>query len=263
MEKNNTNSNINQDHSDEVNSYITELLSEKMKLVTEGKYVEADLIKRKIKEAKESIEDKDKQSIVYQQEGEMKALEEEYNREIMEFHNKWDEQYKQFQNLESREENNLNETHEKEMKVLCEYLENTLYRQIYVKHSKEYLNLREIQLKMIKQELYLEANQIKVKADSMCKIEEEKFQKEKELKMKAKIDKLIKKQQIEKNVLKVKYEKEFEILKKNKNEELEKLVLLFKNKKIDLEAQQKLEKTITENTNVMRASNLIFILRNI
>jgi hypothetical protein len=262
-----TNANIfektNQEQSDKMNSYITELLLEKMKLVEEEKYVEAELIKRKIKEVKESQEDKSKQSIYYQHENEMKALEEEYNKEIIEFHNKWDEQYREFIEQEDKEENYLNETHDTEMKVLIEYLENTLSKQMYVKHTREYLNLREIQSKMVKQERYLEADQVKAKADLMRKNEEKKFNVEKELKIKAKVDKLIKKQQTEKNVLKVKFEKELEILKKNKNEELEKLVLLFKNKKFDLEAQQKIEKIVNENTNLMRASNNFFNFRNI
>lgn len=241
---------------EDIESYINSLNLEKLRLVEEGKYVEAENIKQKIKEVKENYEGRNKIAIADQHENEMKALEEEYNRELMYFHESWDERFRELQDKSRKEEDSLIENQEKEMQALYDYLEETLPKLIFLKHSKEYLDLRQIEMNMVKQELYLEAHRIKLKADALLKEEEDKFNKEKEKKIKIKIDKLKKKQSLERNTLKEKLTIEAEISKKTKSDELEKLIHKFKNKKVDLEIQQKQEKILTENTNLMRASKI-------
>lgn len=236
--------------------YIAQLNSEKLKYAEEGRYVEADQIKKRIQEIKDSMEGKNKKALLSQHEIELHSLEEEYNREIMEYHNKWENKMSDFQTSEKSEEDVLNDSHNKEMKSLSESIDET-YKNIIPKHSREYLDLRQVEMTMVKQERYLEAHLVKTKADSIVRKEEEKFNKEKSEKIKNKVDKLMKKQNLERTTMKEKFAIEFEMLKKHKETDLERLVNKFKNRKYDLDIQQKNEKLMTENTNMMRASKLL------
>ncbi len=59
---------------------------------------------------------------------------------------------------------------------------------------------------------------------------------------------------IEKNSLKKKVEIEIEVMKKEKASGLETLVHKYKNRKFDLELQQKQEKLLNDNNNLFKAS---------
>lgn len=86
--------------------------------------------------------------------------------------------------------------------------------------------------------------------------ETEKHNKERNEKMKTKTEQLAQKQNLERNALKQKLDIEYEIMKKEKNDEMGKIVLKYKNRKIDLEAQQKQEKYLAENENQLKASKI-------
>jgi hypothetical protein len=104
---------------------------------------------------------------------------------------------------------------------------------------------------------YVEAHFVKVKADNLQKIETDKYFMERNDKIRAKSEALASKQMLERNALKQKYETEYEMLKKEKEDEGLKLISKFKKKKLDLEMQQKQEKNLNENENLMKASKII------
>lgn len=102
---------------------------------------------------------------------------------------------------------------------------------------------------------------LKIKCDNLEKAETDKFLKERNEKIKLKTDQLTQKHFAEKNTLKSKLDTEYEIMKKEKDDEMTKIILKFKNRKLDLEMQQKQEKKFSENENLQRASkniNLFF-----
>jgi hypothetical protein len=88
------------------------------------------------------------------------------------------------------------------------------------------------------------------------KSETEKYIKERNEKIRAKSEQLGHKQYLEKSALKQKLDLEFEIARKSKEDEMSKIILKFKNKKLDLELQQKQERLLSENSNMQRASNI-------
>ena len=101
---------------------------------------------------------------------------------------------------------------------------------------------------------------IKKKSDIQEKIDSEKWNKEKNEKIKSQTVKTAQKHLIEKNSLKKKVEIEIEVMKKEKGAGLETLVHKYKNRKFDLELQQKQEKLLNDNANLFKASKLsIFI----
>lgn len=69
--------------------------------------------------------------------------------------------------------------------------------------------------------------------------------------------KVLKQQQNEKNALKMKIEAEYEMLKKQRKTVFENLINKFKNRKFELDMQQKQEKILAENQNLLKASILV------
>jgi len=95
---------------------------------------------------------------------------------------------------------------------------------------------------------------VKKKLENIEKIDNIKFNKEKTEKVKAHSMKVLKQQQNEKNALKMKIEAEYELLKKQRKTIFENLINKFKNRKFELDMQQKQEKILAENQNMLKAS---------
>ena len=62
---------------------------------------------------------------------------------------------------------------------------------------------------------------------------------------------------IEKNAVQKKIEIELEVLKKEKSASFDKLIHKYKNRKLDLDIQQKQEKIYNDNLNLYRASKFL------
>lgn len=103
---------------------------------------------------------------------------------------------------------------------------------------------------------FKEAAIIRKKLDVQEKIDSEKWNKEKNDKIKSQTVKTAQKHLVEKNTLKKKVETEIEIMKKEKAKGLETIIHKYKNRKFDLEKQQKQEKSLNDNNNLLKASKL-------
>lgn len=95
---------------------------------------------------------------------------------------------------------------------------------------------------------------IKQKCEELESVEIDKFNKDRNDKIKAKTDHIAHKHLLERNSLKQKFDAEYEMLKRQKDETVENINLKFKNRKLDLELQQKNEKNLNENEKLMKAS---------
>lgn len=245
---------LTSDNIPDISEYLQFLNIEKLKLADEGRYVEAEQLKRKIQNLKNQIDNTTLKNIESQHEIEMRFLQEECDKELGEFQSWWDSKFSDFEQKAKLEENVTNENHSNEMKELLQYIEEVLPKVYFLKYSKEYLDLRQIEFNMKKQEMYMEANMIKMQADMIQRNEIEKFNKEKESMIKGKMDKLIRKQTLEKNAINEKNFIEFEIMKKEKEANLEKIIQKYKNKKNELDNQHKSQRLVPNNKNLLKAS---------
>lgn len=244
----------NKFYSPEILKQIEELNQEKANLVQEGRYIEAEKVKRQIEEMKINSEDQKKRDLVSHHYEELKQLEKSYNKEILDFHNQWVERMNNFKEKGRNEEILLQQSHQKECEELLVYFESNLPKSF--KHSSAYLNLKQIEAGLVRQERFIEAHQVRDKADKIAKEEEERFHKQRNETIKRKFDLLIKKQNLERQKLEEKIDNEVELEEKLKETELEKIVLKYKNKKLELDHQQKQEKNLNDNVNLMRASKI-------
>lgn len=101
---------------------------------------------------------------------------------------------------------------------------------------------------------YLEAHVVKTKCQILEAVETERYNKERNEKIRIKAELQEQKQTLEKNALKQKLDSEYDSLKKLKDEETAKLVQKYKIRKMDLELQQKQEKNLYDNQNLANAS---------
>ena len=149
-------------------------------------------------------------------------------------------------------EESLTAKQSKEMEELYNYLEQKLPKQ--VKYSKYFLDFKSQEENLVKQQRFKEAVLIKKKLDSLNKIDSEKFNKDKYEKIKSQSVKTANKHMNEKNSLRKKIEIEYEVMKKEKQVQLEKLLLKYKNRKTELENQQRQEMLYIEKERLLKAS---------
>lgn len=91
----------------------------------------------------------------------------------------------------------------------------------------------------------------------------EKHTAERNEKVKLKTEAIAHKQMLERNSLKQRMEAEYNLIKNRKDDEEKKLILQYKNRKLDLEMQQKIEQNLSKNENLMKASNLCYLIKKI
>jgi hypothetical protein len=232
--------------------FRAELENNKKEYASEGKYEDAENCRIKIEEVKKTLKNKKKNNLEYQHVGEIGNLEQSYTKELEDFNNEYELKFQELEIKSKNSEMNLKEKHAKEMEDLYAFLEQKLPKN--VKYSREYLELRSQEQNLVKLQRFKEASFVSKKVEVQEKIDAEKWNKEKTEKIKSQTVKTAQKHLSEKNALKKKIEVEIEALKKEKEFGIQRIVLKYKNKKFDLELQQKQEKYLSENANQLKAS---------
>ncbi len=176
-------------------------------------------------------------------------FEENYLNEINQFEEFWKEKMIEHQEKCRKEEEDLLMNHHNEITNFQKYLEEYYSKKI-MKYSAEYLNLKKQESVMKKHERYIEANQIKEICLNMKKKETEEFCKKNNEAMKIKIMQIIKKCNLEMEVLRQRFKTEVEMMNKEKAKIFEVLVQKYKNNKTDLNMKQSNEKYLNDNTQV-------------
>jgi hypothetical protein len=129
------------------------LIKEKQQLASEGKYLEAEAIRRKINELRENNINLKKKEINQHHVSELRSLEEAYNKEITEHIKQWGEIFSQFQEKIKKQEDILADKHRYEMHTYITDLEAKL--NMAIKYSKEYIDLKDSELNLVKLERFL------------------------------------------------------------------------------------------------------------
>lgn len=101
---------------------------------------------------------------------------------------------------------------------------------------------------------YVDAHKIKERCDFLEKTEIQKHMELKENNFKLKSENLIRQQTLEKNALLQKMNAEYDEMSKIKQQELDKIIVKYKNKKFELESRQGKEKNLHDNENLLKAN---------
>lgn len=239
----------------EINNYLEFLNKEKLKMVEEGNYQEAHKLKLKIREIQNNKDSKDKRSLDNNFDYQLKQLKLDYEKELKLYEANCENNIKSLQEKEASEYDALALQHSNELKDLYKNIENMM-KAMTLKHSGEYLEFRKMEQSLIKQQRYDEAHVVKVKADICAIVDEQNFKQEKENLIKTKVEKLVKKYQLEKKHLVDKFAYQIEMLKKENEETLMKINGQFKKKKERIERDHTVNNYLIQNTSACKVSKL-------
>ncbi len=182
-----------------------------------------------------------------------------FKKELEELEMKYENIFLELDNRAKTQEAKLNEKHQNEMEELYNFLDMKLPKN--VKYSKRYLELKNQELNLAKQQKYKDALLVKKQCEDLDRLDTERFNKDKTDKIKSQSIKTANKHLNEKNAFKKKIELEFEEIRKRKDVEVGTIVLKYKNRKAELDNQQKLEQIIICNKSKFRASKFyVYIL---
>ena len=232
---------------------LMQLIQEKEKLVSEGKYLEANEIKAKIDKLRKSNRNMRTQTLNLIQNKQNEELEENYNQEYQKLSDLWDNKLLSFIENGNKIEDELALNQNSKLEELINELTSNYPP---IKFSSEYLNLKQIEKNLVKQERYQEANYYKSKCDKLEKEEIEKYNKERSDKIHKKAEALGLKFENEKKVLREKLDRNFELLKVQRDKELKHITNKYKNRKNELNGIHKKQRIINGNDNLLRSQNI-------
>ena len=229
---------------------LLELTQQKEKLVSEGKYLEANEVKNKINEIKNSSLYRKSQTLTETQEKQNEGLEEAFNIELHDLVEFWDNKIQDFIEKGKQAETELNEYHNQQMEELINNLTN---KYPAIKYSKEYLENKSIEINLAKQERFKEAHYYRVKCDKLEEKENAKYERDRNAHIQLKAEILGNKQANEKKCLRERNETQLDLLINQKNNELNKLSQKYKNIKHELDYFHKKQKIGKKNqSNILK-----------
>ena len=229
---------------------LLELTQQKEKLVSEGKYLEANEVKNKINEIKNSSLYRKSQTLTETQEKQNEGLEEAFNIELHDLVEFWDNKIQDFIEKGKQAETELNEYHNQQMEELINNLTN---KYPAIKYSKEYLENKSIEINLAKQERFKEAHYYRVKCDKLEEKENAKYERDRNAHIQLKAEILGNKQANEKKCLRERNETQLDLLINQKNNELNKLSQKYKNIKNELDYFHKKQKVGKKNqSNILK-----------
>mmetsp|Transcript_2115 Transcript_2115/g.2876 ORF Transcript_2115/g.2876 Transcript_2115/m.2876 type:complete len:216 (-) Transcript_2115:127-774(-) len=171
------------------------------------------------------------------------GVEEAHMLEFQQFNLIWDKKMNEYETHAEELVEAMKERHASELR---DYQRKLMGKQIRPKFSKDLLNLRKIQETLAKQKDYAEAHKIKLKSDALEAWELEKWhgERQQDLLQKEGKFKFVKQQELV--ALQKRIQSGREEQKKQRHQDLERLLQRYQNVKAELEAQQNLERVRME-----------------
>jgi len=223
-----------------VQDFLRILEEHRAECEAQGKYVEAEIAKKRLDELHEHEENRQKEAMRSRQITERLGVEEAHMMEFQQFNAIWDKKMEEFKSNAKQLVDNMKKKHANELFRFKEKLQKSQpYRP---KFSKELLNTRKIQETLAKMKQYSEAHKIKLKADRLEEIELEKLRSQHAHKLAAQEMQFAQRQQLELATLMKRIDTAEQEHKIQRQQDLERLLQRYQNVRAELEAQQNLER---------------------
>lgn len=209
----------------------------------QGKYVEAEVAKKRFDELKSHEANRRRESMKAQQVKEKLGVEEAHMLEYQQFNSQWDEKCKEY---EEQSQNQIDSMKERHLEGLKDFQQKLLEKQQKPKFSPVLLNYRKIEEHLARSKNYGEAHKVKAKADRMEAKELEQWNqmKQKEMFQQESKFKAAKRQEL--SALQKRINAGREEQRKRRQFALERLMQRYTNVKNELEASQNLERISAE-----------------
>ena len=209
----------------------------------QGKYVEAEIARSRLEELRNHEERRRRDALKARQHAERVGVEEAHELEFQEVNALWDRKMEEYR---ANARALMEQLREKQMGQLADVRQQFEEQVVKPKFSRELLNLRRIEQSLARAKEYAEAHKVKQKADQMESFEMEKMQGQQISRLEARELKLKQKFDVERSALQKRIQSGTDLQKKQREQDIKRLLLRFKNLKNDLIAQQNMEKSRLE-----------------
>merc|ERR1711990_353587 len=227
-----------------VSDFLRILEEHRIECEKNGKYVEAEIAKKRLDELRDHEENRQREAMRSRQITERLGVEEAHMMEFQQFNAIWDKKMEEFEMNAKELIDNMRKKHANELFRFKDKLQKNLpYRP---KFSKELLNTRKIQETLAKMKQYAEAHKVKLKADHLEQVELDKLRQQHAHKLAAQEMQFAQRQQAELQALEKRIETARQEHKIQRQQDLERLLQRYQNVKSELEAQQNIEKMCSE-----------------
>merc|ERR1712216_787721 len=232
------------DDGQSVSDFLRILEEHRIECEKNGKYVEAEIAKKRLDELREHVENRQREQMRSRQITERLGVEEAHMMEFQQFNAIWDKKMEEFEMNAKQLIDTMRKKHASELFRFKEKLQKSQpYRP---KFSKELLNTRKIQETLAKMKQYSEAHKIKLKADGLEEIELEKLRSQHAHKLAAQEMQFAQRQQAELQALEKRVDTARQEHKIQRQHDLERILQRYQNVKSELEAQQNIERIRSE-----------------
>ncbi|EGR29465.1 oxygen-independent coproporphyrinogen iii family protein, putative [Ichthyophthirius multifiliis] len=166
----------------DIEEYMEILLEHQINCQKQGKYVEAELAKRRLQELKVEFEKRSKDEMKQRHYNEKSEIEKAHLNEYNEFNEFWDKKMQEFNEEAERVEKETLQRHQEELEKFQEEIEQSISQK--PKDTPELLNLRKMEEQLARQQEYMEAHQIQQRIFILEKEEFEKWNYQRQIKVK-------------------------------------------------------------------------------
>jgi len=223
-----------------VKSDIKNLYEQRKKYIEESNYIKAEEISQKINNYK-TIQLKKQQRLFSQrQEAEQDNFEKTYSAELFQFKERWSQKEEELKQMLKQKKLELINRQKIELR---DFINNIGERDMKQKITPNYLNLKKVEMTLVKQERFLEAEQIKHQAEKLLKKENDLMEMEYQQKIKKQIEMFKKRQKEELVKSNEDNKKQIYLLQKDKNKEYDMIINKYRTFKVEMMLRQKDEET--------------------
>ena len=219
---------------------IKTLYEQRKKFIEESNYIKAEEISKKISNYKSFQMKKQQRELAQKKESEQNNFEKSYSEELFLFKQRWSKIEEEFQNDIKLK---IKELKKRQKLELNEFIKNITEREIKQKITPNYINLKKVEEELVKQERFLEAEQIKHQAEKVLKKENNLMEIEYQQKIKKQIQLFKNRQKEEMTKFIEDNNKDIYKIQKNKNEEYDKIINKYRAFKVEMMLRQKDEET--------------------
>ena len=221
---------------DKVKNHLKTLYEQRKKLIEDAEYIKAEELTQKIKKYKNTVLDQQKIEFTKRKQAEEESFDKNYSEEIAQFNERWAKKEEELKMFLDQREKELIKNQKNEINY---YLSGADERNAKQKISPNYLNMKKVEMTLVKQERFLEAEQMKQKAEKLLKEENRLLEIQNQKKMKKKIEILMKRHKEDLAKFKDDKAKQLYLIQKEKNREYDMIVNKYRTIKVEMMLRQK------------------------
>ena len=221
---------------DKVKNHLKTLYEQRKKLIEDAEYIKAEELTQKIKKYKNTVLDQQKIEFTKRKQAEQESFDKNFSEEIAQFNERWAKKEEELKMFLDQREKELIKNQKNEINY---YLSGADERNAKQKISPNYLNMKKVEMTLVKQERFLEAEQMKQKAEKLLKEENRLLEIQNQKKMKKKIEILMKRHKEDLAKFKDDKAKQLYLIQKEKNREYDMIVNKYRTIKVEMMLRQK------------------------